>query len=220
MSAVGPRRLQLLAVLVLQIVGSTAGLAAAPSARAAQVPPAVAAGAIHSAALRSDGVVWTCGYAALGQLGRIPGPMTLGTLFMPVLVPAAWTSVQASFWSTYAIASDGTLWSWGSNTLGALGRTLGGGGAWTEVPGQIGTDSTWALVAPGSYSFSCLALKRDGSLWSWGDNTSGQLGLGYADAATHPVPTQVGTGADWLTAARGDAHALAIKKDGSLWSWG
>jgi alpha-tubulin suppressor-like RCC1 family protein/peptidoglycan/xylan/chitin deacetylase (PgdA/CDA1 family) len=64
-----------------------------------------------------------------------------------------------------------------------------------------------------------LLIKPDGSLWSWGENTYGQLGLG--DTATiHVVASRVGDKTDWTAVACGDYHSLAVKADGSLWSWG
>ncbi len=63
-----------------------------------------------------------------------------------------------------------------------------------------------------------LALKTDGSLWAWGNNSRGQLGLG--DTVTRLSPVQVGSDTDWTTVACGDGDAHALKGNGSLWSWG
>lgn len=63
-----------------------------------------------------------------------------------------------------------------------------------------------------------LALKTDGSLWAWGDNSYGQLGNGNTLSTNQP--TQVGTDRDWTAVASGHNHALALKSDGSLWAWG
>ena len=69
------------------------------------------------------------------------------------------------------------------------------------------------VIAAGYYH--TVALKADGSLWTWG---SGYLGLGDLSFAT--VPTPVGPDLDWATVAIGGSHTLAVKMDGSLWSWG
>ena len=61
-----------------------------------------------------------------------------------------------------------------------------------------------------------LALKTDGSLWSWGRNNKGQLGDGTTENKTTPV--QVGSG--YTAIAAGSAYSLAVKTDGTLWAWG
>ena len=81
---------------------------------------------------------------------------------------------------------------------------------------QIGTEKDWASLA-GGYNHT-LAIKSDGSLWSWGSNYYGQLGDGTNIDRADPV--QVGTDKDWVVAAASEFRSLAIKSDGSLWAWG
>lgn len=74
----------------------------------------------------------------------------------------------------------------------------------------------WAAVAPGWQSSA--ALGQDGTLWTWGDNRAGMLGL---DDGTYRLePFQVSPGSEWLAVSAGLAHVLAIHDDGSLWAWG
>lgn len=81
---------------------------------------------------------------------------------------------------------------------------------------RVGSDSDWAALACGSeHSF---ALRRDGSLWAWGANYGGQLGLGYYDDTGHPSPVRVDTDGDWAAVARVWNRTLGAKSDGSLWS--
>jgi hypothetical protein len=63
-----------------------------------------------------------------------------------------------------------------------------------------------------------LAVKRDGTLWAWGSNDMGQLGVGTT--GNHESPVQVGKEADWSSVAAGNTESFAIKQDGSLWAWG
>ena len=73
----------------------------------------------------------------------------------------------------------------------------------------------WASVSGGVHT---IAIKTDGTLWSWGYNGWGQLGLG--DTTQRTTPTQVGTETTWASVSGGDYYTIAIKTDGTLWSWG
>src|SRR5208282_723569 len=67
-------------------------------------------------------------------------------------------------------------------------------------------------------SNNALAVLKDGSLWAWGSNSSGQLGDGTTTDMSSPE--RVGSTNDWAQVAGGYSHTVAIKKDGSLWTWG
>ncbi len=128
-----------------------------------------------------------------------------------------WESVAVGYANVFAIADNGTLWAWGKNTFGELGD---GTNVLKNSPVQIGTDTNWKEVSPsmdGIYSFT-LAVKTDGTLWSWGSNNRGQLGDGTTVFRNYPM--QVGTDTDWSTVAAGLSHSIAIKQNGTLWGWG
>lgn len=78
------------------------------------------------------------------------------------------------------------------------------------------TATCWQKVSSGQ-QFT-VAIKGDGTLWSWGANAYGQLG--YPTTSNINTPTQVGTAANWKSISCGVAHTLAIKTDGTLWAWG
>ncbi|HSD13671.1 MAG TPA: T9SS type A sorting domain-containing protein [Flavobacterium sp.] len=121
-----------------------------------------------------------------------------------------WLKIASANGHTIAIASDGTLWSWGNNPSGQLGL---GDTTVRIAPTQIGTDNDWQSISPSS------AIKTNGTLWVWGSNNNGQLGLG--DTTNRLSPIQLGTDTNWLSTTVGSsAHSLAIKTDGTLWSWG
>jgi alpha-tubulin suppressor-like RCC1 family protein len=87
-----------------------------------------------------------------------------------------------------------------------------------NVPTQIGTDSDWAIIK--AFTATNLALKTDGSLWSWGNNNYGQGGDGnFGTGVFNTSPTHVGNDNDWVKIASGD-FAFAIKSNGTLWGWG
>ena len=173
---------------------------------------AVAAGYAHSAALRTDGTLWTWGANAQAQLGT--GMSTGARAPVQVGTAATWASVACGAYHTVAIRQDGTLWAWGQNANGQVGT--GSAGGLQPVPVQVGTATTWASVAAGT-SFT-VAVRTDGSLWAWGDNTSGQLGDGTTTA--HFAPARIGTANTWASVAAGYGHVVALRTDGTLWAWG
>lgn len=113
------------------------------------------------------------------------------------------------------------LWGWGRNLHGGIGV---GNTAVQTYPVMVGYSSLdWVNVKAGA--FFTIAIKTDGSLWSWGSNYEGELGQG--DRSIFPstahnllYPKQVGTDLDWLRISAGEQFAAAVKSDGSLWTWG
>jgi len=86
-------------------------------------------------------------------------------------------------------------------------------------PVQVGALTDWAKVDAGNFT---LATKTDGTLWSWGLNSDGQLGLGISGfGAQRSSPVQVGALTNWAkVSASLVSFSLAVKTDGTLWSWG
>jgi alpha-tubulin suppressor-like RCC1 family protein len=172
----------------------------------------LAAGWRHTLSIHADGTLWAWGSNSYGQLG-------IGTTTQqnrPVQVGSAtnWRSVSTGYYFTVALKTDGTLWAWGQNANGQLGQGTTGGQQ--TQPVQVGTATNWASVSASDYHI--VAIKADGSLWGWGQNFSGQLGLGTTNVTTN-TPTQVGT-ATWRAVSGGSLFTLAIRTDGTLWSWG
>jgi alpha-tubulin suppressor-like RCC1 family protein len=127
---------------------------------------------------------------------------------------------------TLALASDGTVYSWGENNGGSLGTTLVPNGGFTSTPvavditGVLAGKQVTAIAAGLDYS---LALTADGKIFSWGSNSFNQLGNG--NSTDQPVPVALDmTGAlsgKTVTAiAAGDEFAVALASDGTVYSWG
>jgi alpha-tubulin suppressor-like RCC1 family protein len=209
---------------------------------------AVAAGGGHALALRRDGTVWSWGYNGFfypaapkaGQLGT--DALEIGTSPRKVEGLSDVIAIAAGSGHSVALRRDGTVWVWGSNAYGQLGdgtapREAGDVTAWRARPGQVGglTDVI-AIAAGGNHT---LALKRDGTVWSWGHHGNGQLGGGSnpgpscvrPKSSFDPVictrPVQVlgsyGRSAT-LTNVRaitaGGNSSLALLNDGTVVGWG
>jgi len=148
------------------------------------------------------------GGLGLGNTANYSSPKQIGS-------NVGWTQVSAGANNhSYAIYSDGTLWSWGANDQGQLG--LGNRTNYSS-PKQVGALTTWSAISAGFYGYA-LAIKTDGTIWSWGLNGNGQLGLN--NTTKYSSPKQIGSLTNWAKVACGQAHTVAVKTDGTLWSWG
>ena len=128
-----------------------------------------------------------------------------------------WMRVASGRNHTLAINSRGELYAWGANDNGQLGiGTVIPRGESELTPQRVGSDSDWKAISGGKDH--SLALKSDGTLYAWGKNDRGQLGIGGTGSET--TPRQVGNAGDWKTIAAGGNHSLALKIDGTLYSWG
>ena len=174
----------------------------------------LAAGEGSTLALKDDGSLWAWGCNLYGEVGD--GTTTQRPFPTPVGSSADWVAASSGFNNSYAIAEDGSLWSWGDNYSGQLGDGTNSTTTPRMTPLKVGTDTDWAAVSGGSAYV--LAVKTGGSLWSWGDNWSGQLGDGTTTDSY--VPKRIGTATDWVAVSAGASHSLALKSDGSLWAWG
>ena len=112
------------------------------------------------------------------------------------------------------LASDGSLWSWGSDFLGWPVLGLGNRASHSTRLRRIGHDTNWVRISAGEDHN--LAIKSDGTLWTWGESVQ--------DRFTRPtmigVPVPAAPGNDWKQAAAGGIHSAALKRDGTLWAWG
>ena len=174
----------------------------------------VGCGSSHTAAIKTDGTLWTWGNNYYGQLGN----NTVNRVSSPIQTVSGgtnWKQVSSGYYHTAAIKTDGTLWSWGGNSYGVLGdntvihrsspvQTVAGGTNWKQI--DCGSDHT-------------AAIKTDGTLWTWGNNYYGELGDNTITHRSSPVQT-VSSGTNWKQVGCGFYHTAAIKTDGTLWLWG
>jgi len=139
----------------------------------------------HSLAIKTNGTLWACGQGIWGKLGL--GDQTNRYIFTQVGTSTDWIQVTAGMHHTVARKNNGQLWAFGLNVNGALGQGTNDYHGYT-LPLQIGTSTDWVQVIAGGVHN--IALKNNATLWTWGDNLSGQLGLG--DGVQRNIPTQVG----------------------------
>ncbi|AHI05328.1 regulator of chromosome condensation, RCC1 [Bdellovibrio bacteriovorus W] len=161
--------------------------------------------------IQTDGSLWTWGWGSNGELGD----GTKAHRSSPVQISSeSWRSVSVGTYANAAIKDDNTLWVSGANSYGTLGvgdtnsrshLTQVGGAEWRSVD----------VCKSNTTSAHMIALKTDGSLWTWGNNMSGQMGDGTTTNKSSPI--QVGSATDWVKVLAGSTYSLALKSDNTLW---
>ncbi|MBI0100391.1 InlB B-repeat-containing protein [Bifidobacterium sp. W8114] len=187
----------------------------------------ISAGTFYSMALDSDGDLYSWGDNTYDELGRYAGGYPFRDrsprkMIMPAGVKK-FTWIKAGEWTSLATSSDGSLYSWGWNEYGQLGRNT--------APARQDRTPRKVTMPAGVTKFTqvstehrhSLALGSDGNLYSWGLNDCEQLGrdTGSAKYDVKPgkVPTPAGA-AQFTEVSAGYSHSLAIGSDGNLYSWG
>jgi alpha-tubulin suppressor-like RCC1 family protein len=168
-----------------------------------------------SFAIKTNGTLWSWGANALGFAGILGLNSSTGYQSSPVQVGTNtnWSNVSAGYGGVFAIKTNGTLWTWGSNNSGELGQN---DRVYRSSPTQVGAGTNWLKVSMAMYS--ALAVKTDGTLWTWGRNNFGNLGLN--DLANRSSPIQVGSDTNWSDVQGGSRHTIALKTNGTLWGIG
>lgn len=201
----------------------------------------VSGSSVHSMALKTGGTLWTWGWGLGGALGHSStinrsSPTQVGTDTNWAFVGTAGgdhtnivSSIEFPCHHSFAIKTTGSLWAWGINdaVMGLNDTAIP-----RSSPVQIGTSTDWKVISGSSYSTGTpeppqrqrrrvIAIKTDGTMWAWGANATGALGLN--DAVNRSSPTQVGSLSNWSSLApnSGAGYTVSrIKTDGTLWIWG
>jgi alpha-tubulin suppressor-like RCC1 family protein len=168
----------------------------------------------HTAAIKTDGTLWTWGYGYGGVLGN-NSTTSRSTPITTFAGGTNWKQLSCGSNHIAAIKTDGTLWIWGGNASGQLGNNATTNRSTPVTTFAGGTN--WKQVSGGSSHIA--AIKTDGTLWTWGSNTFGQLGNAATIDRSTPVTTFAG-GNNWKRVSGGIRHTAAIKTDGTLWIWG
>ncbi|OIP63676.1 MAG: hypothetical protein AUK34_01090 [Ignavibacteria bacterium CG2_30_36_16] len=186
----------------------------------------VAAVGNHSIALASDGTVYTWGYNLYGQLGNGNNTNSnepVAVVTSGVLSGKTITQVAGGEYHSIALASDGTVYTWGNNLDGQLGN---GNNTDSNVPVAVNTSGvlngkTITQVAAGN--IHSIALASDGTVYTWGDGSNGRLGNGNNISSNVPVAvvtSGVLSGKTITQVAAGYSHSIALASDGTVYTWG
>ncbi|MCL2556060.1 MAG: hypothetical protein FWE03_03450 [Firmicutes bacterium] len=185
----------------------------------------VSAGGRHSLILRPNGLVYAAGHGGQGRLGD--GYEITRNYPVRVAFPSATTimQIEAGGARSFAIDSRGYLWAWGNGSYGRLGT---GNDNHRNTPIRVLGPSIRAggeqVVAVSASDVHTLALTSAGRVFSWGSGWSGRLGHG--DGYGQVLPTHIGAAGlnhsqhRVVDIAVGGAHSIAIRSDGTVWTWG
>lgn len=163
----------------------------------------IAAGGFSSMALTEDGKVWHWGY------GRYNYPVQIAGLDNIV-------AIAAGFLHGVALRMDGTIWTWGTDQYGVLGNgPLAGYSQW--VPVRVLNISSAVAIA--SLHYHNLALLQDGTVYAWGRNAEGELGLGTL-TLEEQTPVRVPGLSNMIAITTGYQESMALRADGTVYHWG
>ena len=211
-------------------IGTAAGTGTVPNPTAVITPPTAMAGTYWTAieakgnasfAIRSDGTLWSWGGVAVTVPSALGHPVTVAGCFTPEVVPhpisavagTGWASVKAGETHTLGLRTDGTLWAWGISNYGALGQGTGVTG--TATPLQVGIpvgatpNAHWQQMQAGSQTSQ--GILTDGTLWTWGYNAFGQLGVN-SNNVLEAFPQQEYNQEQWTQSALGVNHAVGLSR--------
>jgi alpha-tubulin suppressor-like RCC1 family protein len=203
-------------------IGTTGGNITTPTLVASTIPwISVSAGNLFSLGVKANGSLWSWGNNSSAQLGN-GNVSNLISNRTPAQVglDSNWVFTNAGNGSGAAVKANGTLWMWGDNNFGQLGKGNNSSGTQNYTPAQV-TGGDWLCIGHTSGAIHVVALKSNGTLWSWGFNGTGALGLGNNNIiVANYSPQQIGSEQTWVLSAVGYDHSAAIKVNGTAWTWG
>ena len=181
------------------------------------IPTAIAGGLFHSLAIGSDNKLYAWGSNQAGQLGNgsnnnsaIPVVVSLPDGVVPIAIAAG---AQHSL----AIGSDNKLYAWGYNAYGQLGNGTTTG---SNIPVLVNLAEGVIPIAIAAGYYHTMATGNDGKLYSWGDNSYGQLGDGTSTSRSTPVVINLPGSVTSTAISGGGRHSMAIGGDSKVYAWG
>jgi hypothetical protein len=164
------------------------------------------------AVLGKDGSVWMWGMRSHSLYRSYKDDSENTPLPVPNL--ASITEIAMGAYFLLALRSNGTVWSCGNDQCGQLGQ--GSGWHYHQLPKRVrGLANITAIAAGFTHG---LAIDTSGTVYSWGANSHGQLGIGRSG---HCSLAQKVIGLDNVKhVVAGSSHSLALKNNGTVWGWG
>lgn len=163
-------------------------------------------GNVHMQGIKSNGTLWGWGNNQTGQIGD-GNKIFRSSPSQEISLSTNWVSVSAGYTQAVGIKSDGTLWAWGRNDVGALGF-----GVVCNVSSpvqEISSSTNWVDAGTGiRYS---TGIKTDGTIWSWGCNLTGTLATGDTTCYSSPIQ-ELTSSTNWYKVSLADFHTAAIKQ--------
>ncbi len=184
----------------------------------------IAAGNSHG--LASNGAtVYAWGDDTFGQLGYTTnatcGGFPCSRSAQPIPNLGNVRGLAAGLTHSMAILGDGSVWTWGSNGRGQLGAgEQPGGPNPVKVIGVLGNGYLTDIVAVAAGEGHSMALKADGTVFAWGQNDQGQLGIGSASTGLYAMPSPVMGLTNIVAIKAGYRHSMALRADGVVFAWG
>jgi len=174
----------------------------------------VSAGCYQTLGVRTNGTAWAWGCNSYGRLGD----GTIVNKCSPVSVVGGftdWCQVSAGNRHSLGVRTNGTAWAWGRASSGLLGD--GTTVDKSSPVSVVGGFTNWCQVSAGQGH--SLGIRTNGTLWSWGCNSYGQLGDGTTVSKSSPVSV-IGGFTDWCQVSAGHGHSLGVRTNGTAWAWG
>jgi alpha-tubulin suppressor-like RCC1 family protein len=174
----------------------------------------VSCGYRFASSLKIDGTLWTWGLNSYNKLGlgdasNRYSPVQVGTL-------SNWAQISCGYDHTCVLNNNNFVWDFGRNLFGQLGNNTTTNFISPTLLIHTTLATNWSKITSGLNH--TLAIRADGFLFSWGNNSFGQLGV--SDVTHRSSIVQIGSANNWAQIACGQVHSVAINSQGFLYSWG
>jgi alpha-tubulin suppressor-like RCC1 family protein len=178
----------------------------------------------HSLAVDANGTVWAWGWNKSGELGHdttglaCPAPLFGTCSNVPVQVVGLTNplTVTGGGFFSLALMPDHTVMGWGANNYGELGDA-----SYTQRAAPVHASAVLSHVVNISAGWThAVALTDDGHVWTWGDNSKGEIGNGVTSTTGISVPYEVPGLQNVVGVSGGDSWTGALLADGTVVTWG